>query len=113
MSQTVSRVVRLRFKPNGHSHRFATHKRPTMVEWRGQHSRRVFHFTAISASWINAVEGFFASRPSAASSAASSRASSISKAAINRFGAHNQQPHPSVWTDDADEIIAAASRGHH
>ena len=40
---------------------YATHKHPKVVEWPGRHDRFTFHFTPTSASWINAVEGFFAS----------------------------------------------------
>jgi len=39
---------------------YATHKHPKVVEWLGRHERFTFHFTPTSASWINAVEGFFA-----------------------------------------------------
>ena len=45
---------------------YAAHKHPKVVEWLGRHPRFTFHFTPTSASWINAVEGFFAKRPSAA-----------------------------------------------
>ena len=40
---------------------YATHKHPKVVEWLGRHDRFTFHFTPTSASWLNAVEGFFAS----------------------------------------------------
>lgn len=39
---------------------YATHKHPKVVEWLGRYDRFTFHFTPTSASWINAVEGFFA-----------------------------------------------------
>lgn len=39
---------------------YATHKHPKVIEWLGRHERFTFHFTPTSASWINAVEGFFA-----------------------------------------------------
>ena len=38
---------------------YATHKHPKVQEWLADHPRWVFHFTPKSASWINAVEGFF------------------------------------------------------
>jgi len=31
-----------------------------MMQWLEKHRRFVFHFTPTSASWLNAVEGFFA-----------------------------------------------------
>ena len=38
---------------------YATHKHPKVLKWLADHPRWVFHFTPTSASWINAVEGFF------------------------------------------------------
>ena len=38
---------------------YATHKHPKVLDWLADHPRWVFHFTPKSASWINAVEGFF------------------------------------------------------
>ena len=38
---------------------YATHKHPKVRAWLERHPRWVFHFTPTSASWINAVEGFF------------------------------------------------------
>jgi DDE superfamily endonuclease len=43
---------------------------PKVLEWLARHPRFVFHFTLTSASWLNAVEGLFASWSSGASSAA-------------------------------------------
>jgi transposase len=39
---------------------YAAHKHPKVMRWLGRHPRFVFHFTPTSASWLNAVEGFFA-----------------------------------------------------
>jgi transposase len=39
---------------------YAAHKHPKVIEWLGRHPRFTFHFTPTSASWLNAVEGFFA-----------------------------------------------------
>jgi transposase len=38
---------------------YATHKHPKVLAWLERHPRWVFHFTPTSASWINAVEGYF------------------------------------------------------
>ncbi len=38
---------------------YATHKHPKVRQWLVDHPRWIFHFTPTSASWINAVEGFF------------------------------------------------------
>ena len=38
---------------------YGTHKHPKVDNWLADHPRWVFHFTPASASWPNAVEGFF------------------------------------------------------
>ena len=38
---------------------YAAHKQPKVRAWLARHPRWVFHFTPTSASWLNAVEGFF------------------------------------------------------
>ncbi len=38
---------------------YATHKHPAVLKWLADHPRWTFHFTPTSASWLNAVEGFF------------------------------------------------------
>ena len=39
---------------------YAAHKHPEVRKWLARHPRWTFHFTPTSASWLNAVEGFFA-----------------------------------------------------
>ena len=39
---------------------YATHKHPKVRAWLERHPRWTFHFTPTSASWLNAVEGYFA-----------------------------------------------------
>ena len=39
---------------------YAAHKHPKVRAWLARHPRWTFHFTPTSASWLNAVEGFFA-----------------------------------------------------
>jgi transposase len=39
---------------------YGTHKHPKVIAWLQRHPRWIFHFTATSASRLNAVEGFFA-----------------------------------------------------
>jgi hypothetical protein len=39
---------------------YATHKHPKARRWLARHPRWTFHFTSTSASWLDAVEGFFA-----------------------------------------------------
>jgi transposase len=92
---------------------YATHKHPKVIEWLGRHPRWTFHFTPTSASWINAVEGFFAILTKRRLKRGVFKGVVDLQAAINRFLVeHNQDPRPFVWTADPDKIIAAASRGH-
>ena len=92
---------------------YATHKHPKVIEWLGRHPRWSFHFTPTSASWLNAVEGFFAILTERRLKRGFFKGVVDLQAAINRFVAdHNQQPKPFVWTADPDKIIAAANRGH-
>jgi transposase len=89
------------------------HKHPKVIEWLGRHQRWTFHFTPTSASWINAVEGFFAILTKRRLKRGIFKGVVDLQAAINRFIAdHNQQPKPFVWAADPDKIIAAAARGH-
>jgi transposase len=39
---------------------YGSHKHPKVRAWLGRHPRFAFHYTPKSASWLNAVEGFFA-----------------------------------------------------
>ena len=39
---------------------YATHKHAKVRAWLDRHPRFVFHYTPTSASWLNAVESFFA-----------------------------------------------------
>jgi len=39
---------------------YGPHKHPKTRAWLSRHPRFVFHYTPTSASWLNAVEGFFA-----------------------------------------------------
>jgi transposase len=92
---------------------YATHKHPKVIEWLGRHPRWTFHFTPTSASWLNAVEGFFAILTRRRLKRGVFKSAVDLQAAINRFVVdHNLQSKPFVWTADPDKIIAAAARGH-
>ena len=91
---------------------YATHKHPKVVEWLGRHERFTFHFTPTSASWINAVEGFFAKLTKRRLKRGVFHSIVALKAAINRFVKEaNQSPKPFRWTKNPDDIIAAVRRG--
>ena len=84
-----------------------------MIEWLGRHPRWTFHFTPTSATWLNAVEGFFAKLTRRRLKRGVFNCLVDLQAAINRFVVdHNLQPKPFVWTADPDKIIAAVTRGH-
>jgi transposase len=92
---------------------YAAHKHPKVIEWLGRHPRVVFHFTPTSASWLNAVEGFFAVLTKRRLKRGVFHSIADLQAAINRYLAeHNQAPKPFTWTKDPEKIIAAVKRGH-
>ena len=91
---------------------YATHKHPKVRAWLGRHPRWTFHFTPTSASWLNAVEGFFATLTKRRLKRGVFRSIVELQAAINRFLAeHNQNPRPFRWTKSPKKIIAAVKRG--
>ena len=92
---------------------YATHKAPKVREWLTRHPRFVFHFTPTSASWLNAVEGFFAKLTNRRLKRGVFCSIVDLQVAINRFLADtNDNPRPFTWTADPDRIIAAVRRGH-
>jgi transposase len=92
---------------------YAVHKHPAVRAWLARHPRWVFHFTPTSASWLNAVEGFFAILTKRRLKRGVFRSLVDLQAAINRFlEDHNAQAKPFQWVANPDEIIAAVRRGH-
>lgn len=92
---------------------YAVHKHPKVIAWLGRHPRFTFHFTPTSASWLNAVEGFFAKLTKRRLKRGVFHSLVSLQAAINRFIAEiNADPRPFRWTKDPDTIIAAVRRGH-
>jgi transposase len=92
---------------------YATHKHSKVRAWLDRHPRFVFHYTPTSASWLNAVEGFFAKLTKRRLQRGVFRSIVDLQAAINRFLTEtNDQPKPFVWTADPDKIIAAVKRGY-
>jgi transposase len=92
---------------------YAAHKHPKVMQWLARHPRWTFHFTPTSASWINAVEGFFAKLTKRRLKRGVFHSLVSLQAAINRFLAEaNANPRPFRWTKDPNEIIAAVKRGH-
>ena len=92
---------------------YSPHKHERVRQWLARHPRWTFHFTPTSASWLNAVEGFFAKLTKRRLKRGVFHSVVDLQAAINRFiDEHNKKPKPFVWTADPNEIIAAVNRGH-
>ena len=92
---------------------YAAHKHPKVIAWLTRHPRVTFHFTPTSASWLNAVEGFFATLTKRRLRRGVFRGIVDLQASINRYLAeHNTDPKPFRWKADPNDIIAAAARGH-
>jgi transposase len=92
---------------------YAAHKHPKVMRWLARHPRWTFHFTPTSASWLNAVEGFFAALTKRRLKRGAFVGIVDLQAAINRYVAdHNTNPKPFRWKADPNKIIAAAARGH-
>ena len=86
---------------------YTTHK-----HWLARHPRWTFHFTPTSASWLNAVEGFFAKLTRQRLKRGVFRSVIDLQVAINRFVAEtNLNPKPFVWTADPKRVLAAVKRG--
>jgi transposase len=91
---------------------YATHKHPKVRAWLERHKRFHFHFTPTSASWLNAVEGFFAKLTRQRLKRGVFKGIVDLQAAINRYLAEtNQNPKPFTWTADPDAIIEKVRRG--
>ncbi len=90
---------------------YGTHKHPKVKAWLSRHPRWVFHFTPTSASWLNAVEGFFSVLTRRRIRRGAFRSVVDLQAAINRYiREHNDDPKPFVWTKPADTILDKISR---
>jgi transposase len=91
---------------------YATHKHPKVRAWLERHPRFHFHFTPTSASWLNAVEGFFAKLIRQRLKRGVFKGIVELQAAINRYLAEtNHDPKPFIWTADPDAIIEKVKRG--
>jgi transposase len=92
---------------------YATHKHAKVRAWLDRHKRWTFHYTPTSASWLNAVEGFFAKLTKRRLQRGVFHSLVDLQAAINRYLAeHNQAPRPFVWTAEPEAILAKIKRGH-
>ena len=90
---------------------YATHKHPKVYAWLADHPRWVFHFTPTSASWLNAVEGFFSTitrrriRRGVFKSVAD-----LEHAITAHIHEHNRTARPFLWTKPVDANLAKIRR---
>jgi transposase len=123
MGRFVGSVVAIVIEPSnikhiqavfdGHPIRQRTAPHPKVREGLVRHPRWTFHFTPTSASWLNAVEGYFAKLTKRRLKRGVFRSIVELQAAIKRFLAEtNADPHPFRLANDIDKIIASVKRGH-
>jgi transposase len=92
---------------------YGAHKHPKVRAWLERHPRWTFHFTPTSCSWLNAVEGFFATLSKRRLKRGSFSSLVELQAAINRYLAEaNTNPKPFVWTAEPDGIIEKVRHGY-
>jgi transposase len=92
---------------------YAAHKHPKVRAWLARHPRWTFHFTPTSCSWLNAVEGFFATLARRRLRRGTFASLVELQAAINRYLAEaNENPSPFVRTAEPDGIIEKVRRGY-
>ena len=85
---------------------YATHKHPKVQAWLANHPRWVFHFTPTSASWLNAVEGFFSTLTRRRLRRGGFQSVADLQDAITRYiREHNRSAKPFVWTKPAEAIF--------
>ena len=90
---------------------YATHKHPKVRAWLADHPRWVFHFTPTSASWLNAVEGFFSTiTRRRIRRGAFTSVGALERAITAYIREHNKIANPFIWTKPAEVILAKLSR---
>jgi hypothetical protein len=91
--------------------RGAAHKAPAVKRWLARHPRFHLHFTPTSASWANAVEGFFGQLTTKRLKRGAFRfILELHRAADDYLQQHNADPRPFVWTKPLDIILDKVSR---
>ena len=82
---------------------------PTSIQggaWLANHPRWVFHFTPTSASWLNAVEGFFSTiTRRRIRRGVFKSVPDLERAIAGYIREHNKTANPFVWTKPADAIL--------
>lgn len=90
----------------------SAHKTPEVQQWLAQRPRIHFHFTPTSASWLNAVEGWFSQLERRALYRGAFASVHDLKRELKRYiGVHNRHlAKPFRWTKSADKILASVDR---
>jgi len=91
---------------------YAPHKHPAVRKRLTRHPRWTFHFTPTSSSWLNAVEGFFATLTKRRLKRGIFRSVADFQAAINPFlDDHNTQSKPFHWVADPTKSSPPSDAG--
>lgn len=90
----------------------STHKTPDVKKWLAKHPRFILHFTPTSASWLNAVEGWFSQLERRAIYRGIFTSVKELRDEIHRFiKVHNaESAKPFNWTKSASVIIESVER---
>ena len=90
----------------------STHKTPDVKKWLAAHPRFILHFTPTSASWLNAVEGWFAQLERRAIYRGVFTSVKELRDEIHQFiKVHNtESAKPFKWTKSASTIIESVKR---
>jgi transposase len=90
----------------------STHKTPEVKTWLAKHPRFVLHFTPTSASWLNAVEGWFSQLERRAIHRGVFTSVKELRSEIHRFiKVHNSESaKPFKWTKGAAVILESVQR---
>jgi transposase len=90
---------------------YAAHKAPAVKRWLARHPRFHLHFTPTSASWANAVEGFFSQLTTRRLKRGAFRSIlELHRAVDDYLARHNADPKPFVWTKPVDAILDKVTR---
>jgi transposase len=85
---------------------YAADKQPNVLKWLADHPRWTFHFTPTSASWLNAVEGFFSAITRRQIRRGAFQFVDELQSAITRYiNAHNSECRPFMWRTSAKAIV--------
>jgi transposase len=93
---------------------YGAHKSPPVKRWLARHPRFHLHFTPTSASWANAVEGFFSRLTNQRLRRGVFRSIlELHRAIDDYLTQHNADPKPFVWTKPIDTILDKVSHAKH